>query len=54
MAAYKYDINHPKLDYLKSFVSKKDPKEDYKIIADIGSGTYGDVYKVKLVFSIIS
>ncbi|CAH8491728.1 unnamed protein product [Heterobilharzia americana] len=38
-------MNHPKLDYLKQFVKPNDPKEEYKILAPIGSGTYGDVFK---------
>ncbi|VEL32424.1 unnamed protein product [Protopolystoma xenopodis] len=38
-------MSHPKLDYLKQFVNKNDPREEYKVIANIGSGTYGDVFK---------
>ncbi|CAH8459399.1 unnamed protein product [Schistosoma mattheei] len=38
-------MNHPKLDYLRQFVKPNDPKEEYKILAPIGSGTYGDVFK---------
>nr|CAH8829839.1 unnamed protein product [Trichobilharzia regenti] len=38
-------MSHPKLDYLRQFVKPNDPKEEYKILAPIGSGTYGDVFK---------
>ncbi|KAH8852118.1 Mitogen-activated protein kinase kinase kinase kinase 5 [Schistosoma japonicum] len=38
-------MSHPKLDYLRQFVKPNDPKEEYKILSPIGSGTYGDVFK---------
>ncbi|CAH8465197.1 unnamed protein product [Schistosoma haematobium] len=42
-------MSHPKLDYLRQFVKPNDPKEEYKILAPIGSGTYGDVFKVSVI-----
>ncbi|TPP61670.1 Mitogen-activated protein kinase kinase kinase kinase [Fasciola gigantica] len=38
-------MNHPKLEYLRRFVKENDPKEEYKVLSAIGSGTYGDVFK---------
>ncbi|BHF71674.1 Mitogen-activated protein kinase kinase kinase kinase 1 [Sparganum proliferum] len=38
-------MHHPDIAYLRQIVKQSDPKAEYKVLANIGSGTYGDVYK---------
>uniref|UniRef100_A0A5K3FCV8 Mitogen-activated protein kinase kinase kinase kinase n=1 Tax=Mesocestoides corti TaxID=53468 RepID=A0A5K3FCV8_MESCO len=40
-------MHHPELAYLRQIVKQSDPKAEYRILANIGSGTYGDVYKAQ-------
>ncbi|TGZ64702.1 hypothetical protein CRM22_006239 [Opisthorchis felineus] len=43
--AVKSELSEQKLGYIRELVNAKDPKEEYKLIESIGTGTYGEVYK---------
>ncbi|CAL8099031.1 unnamed protein product [Calicophoron daubneyi] len=43
--AVKSELSEQKLGYIREFVNDKDPKEEYKLLQSIGTGTYGEVYK---------
>ncbi|KAF6778596.1 hypothetical protein AHF37_02167 [Paragonimus kellicotti] len=47
--AVKSELSEQKLGYIRELVNNKDPKEEYKLIQSIGTGTYGEVYKVGLL-----
>ncbi|KAL3318243.1 hypothetical protein Ciccas_003093 [Cichlidogyrus casuarinus] len=38
-------MNHPKLDYLQQFVQEGDPSKAFRLVENLGSGTYGEVFK---------
>lgn len=37
---------HHNASLLSSDISRRNPQDEYELIQKIGSGTYGDVYKV--------
>ncbi|XP_054740690.1 mitogen-activated protein kinase kinase kinase kinase 1-like [Anastrepha obliqua] len=39
--------HHNAANLLSSDISRRNPQDEYELIQKIGSGTYGDVYKVK-------
>jgi len=40
--------SHHNANLLSSDISRRNPQDEYELIQKIGSGTYGDVYKVSL------
>ncbi|KAI8116907.1 Mitogen-activated protein kinase kinase kinase kinase 3 [Lucilia cuprina] len=38
---------HHNANLLSSDISRRNPQDEYELIQKIGSGTYGDVYKLK-------
>ncbi|CAH8608313.1 unnamed protein product [Dicrocoelium dendriticum] len=43
--AGRIELSEQKLGYIRELVNDNDPKEEYKLIQSIGTGTYGEVYK---------
>ncbi|KAA3681789.1 uncharacterized protein DEA37_0011963 [Paragonimus westermani] len=45
--AVKSELSEQKLGYIRELVNNKDPKEEYKLIQSIGTGTYGEALRLK-------
>lgn len=43
--AGRIELSEQKLGYIRELVNDNDPKEEYKLVQSIGTGTYGEVYK---------
>lgn len=48
MAASNTSTSTTATNLLSSDISRRNPQDEYELIQKIGSGTYGDVYKVRI------
>lgn len=48
MAASNTSVSSTTTNLLSSDISRRNPQDEYELIQKIGSGTYGDVYKVRI------